>query len=155
MLENCFIHYNLLLWRHLPVTKCRPRSLKCGLPVRNPILIINGKHARFLNAMCSNVTEPFVLATYTSTLRGAVLHKPWIGAYASVHQRANKPDEYVTVAAQADAVHILDVSLDSYKSSFSLFSKPGYLGFWFASYNFTYIGPIYLFLLPCLDFFFL
>ena len=61
----------------------------------------------------SSVTEPFVLATYTSTLRGAVLHKPLIGAYASVHQRANKSlDEYVTVAAQADAVHLLDVSLD-------------------------------------------
>jgi len=66
----------------------------------------------------SNLSEPFVLATYNSTLRGTVLDKPLIGAYTSVHRRANKSDEYVTVAAQADAVHILDVSLDCYKLCF-------------------------------------
>jgi len=77
----------------------------------------------------SNLGEPFVLATYNSTLRGTVPDIPLVGAYTSVHRRANKSDEYVTVAAQADAVHILDVSLDCYKSFFSLFSEPGYLGF--------------------------
>jgi hypothetical protein len=67
----------------------------------------------------SNISEPFVLATYTCSLRG-VLDKALVGAYASVHQRPNnKSDEFVTVAAQADAVHILDVSLDFCKSNFS------------------------------------
>src|SRR5258705_12447633 len=100
----------------------------------------------------SNLSEPFVLATYTSTLRGTVLVKPLVGAYASAHQRSNKSDEYVTVAAQADAVHILDVSRLLY---IDIFSEPEYLGFWPASRACSHIESIYLFLVPCLGFFFL
>lgn len=76
----------------------------------------------------SNIREPFVLATYISTLRGHVLDKALVGAYASVHQRSNNSNEYVTVAAQADAVHILDVSRDLIEK-ISPFSEPECLGF--------------------------
>lgn len=68
---------------------------------------INGKH----NTFSMSISEPFVLATYASTLRGAVRDRTLVGAYTSVHRISNKLDEYVTVAAQADSVHILDVSL--------------------------------------------
>ena len=62
----------------------------------------------------SNIGEPFLLATYTSTIRGShLLRKP--GAYATVSQKSSS-DEHVTVAVQADGVHILDVSVFSKKS---------------------------------------
>ena len=80
-------------------------------------MTINGKQSTFSMAG-SSISEPFVLATYASTLRGAVLDKPLVGAYTSVHRISNKSDEYVTVAAQADSVHILDVSLGSINALF-------------------------------------
>jgi hypothetical protein len=56
----------------------------------------------------SNIGEPFLLATYTSTIRGIhLLRKP--GVYATVSQKSSS-DDHVTVAVQADGVHILDVS---------------------------------------------
>ena len=56
----------------------------------------------------SNIGEPFLLATYTSTIRGnKLLRKP--GVYATVSQKSSS-DDHVTVAVQADGVHILDVS---------------------------------------------
>jgi hypothetical protein len=92
--------------------------------------MVNLKIVFLSNEMAgSNISEPFVLATYTSTLRAAVLQKSLAGAYASVHQRSNKTDEYVTIAAQGDAVHVLDVSLQHSKLFFSAFSEPEYLGF--------------------------
>ena len=57
----------------------------------------------------SNISEPFLLATYTSKLRGKNLpRKP--GVYATVSRKSNSDDQ-VTVAVQADGVHILDVSV--------------------------------------------
>jgi hypothetical protein len=60
-----------------------------------------------VRAMKSNIGEPFLLATYTSTIRGIhLLTKP--GVYATVSQKSSS-DDHVTVAVQADGVHILDV----------------------------------------------
>ncbi len=73
-----------------------------GPTVNNPKFV----GLEILEMSCSNINEPFVLATYYSTLRGNL--NPRFGAFASVHQRS---DEYVTVAAQADGVHILDVRI--------------------------------------------
>jgi hypothetical protein len=56
----------------------------------------------------SNISEPFILATYTSTIRDRhLLRKP--NVYATV-SRKSSADDQVTVAVQADGVHILDVS---------------------------------------------
>ena len=55
----------------------------------------------------SNISEPFLLATYTSTIRGNLLKKP--GVYATVSQKSSS-DDHVTVAVQADGVHVLDVN---------------------------------------------
>ena len=56
----------------------------------------------------SKIGEPFLLATYTSTIRGnKLLRKP--GVYATVSQKSSS-DDHVTVAVQADGVHVLDVS---------------------------------------------
>ena len=56
----------------------------------------------------SKIGEPFLLATYTSTIRGNnLLRKP--GVYATVSQKSSS-DDHVTVAVQADGVHVLDVS---------------------------------------------
>ena len=52
----------------------------------------------------SNISEPFILATYTSTIRDRLL-----SIYATV-SRKSSADDQVTVAVQADGVHILDVS---------------------------------------------
>ena len=57
----------------------------------------------------SNISEPFLLVTYTSTIRGKHLpRKP--GVYATVSRKSSS-DEHVTVAVQADGVHVLDVSV--------------------------------------------
>ncbi|KAF8805835.1 hypothetical protein BYT27DRAFT_7191996 [Phlegmacium glaucopus] len=56
----------------------------------------------------SNIGEPFILATYTSTIRGNYIQrKP--GVYATVSRKSSS-DDHVTVAVQADGVHVLDVS---------------------------------------------
>jgi len=56
----------------------------------------------------SNINEPFLLTTYTSTIRGNhIQRKP--GVYATVSRKSSS-DDHVTVAVQADGVHVLDVS---------------------------------------------
>jgi len=65
-------------------------------------------HERAMNK--SNINEPFRLATYTSTIRGKhIPRKP--GVYATVSRKSSL-DDHVTVAVQADGVHILDVSVN-------------------------------------------
>ncbi|KDR84273.1 hypothetical protein GALMADRAFT_133615 [Galerina marginata CBS 339.88] len=54
----------------------------------------------------SNINETFVLASYTSSVRGKSTQKHSPGVYATVHKKANSQDEFVTVAVQADGVHI-------------------------------------------------
>ncbi|KAF8165883.1 hypothetical protein B0H34DRAFT_254615 [Crassisporium funariophilum] len=54
------------------------------------------------------IDEPFVLASYTSSFRGKSVQRP---LYATSYRKTgSNADGYVTVAAQADGVHILDVS---------------------------------------------
>ena len=77
-----------------------------SIDTNKPIFLFN--FAQALAMASSNINEPFVLATYHSTLRGNL--NPRLGAFASVHQIS---DKYVTVAAQADGVHILDVRIYS------------------------------------------
>jgi hypothetical protein len=59
----------------------------------------------------SNINDPFVLASYTSSFRGKTQQRYTPGVYASSYKRPNKINEFVTVAVQADGVHVLDVSL--------------------------------------------
>ncbi|KAF4619578.1 hypothetical protein D9613_004793 [Agrocybe pediades] len=61
----------------------------------------------------STINEPFVLSSYSSSSsRGKKAQKYTPGVYASAYQsqKANGSDGYVTVAVQADGVHVLDVS---------------------------------------------
>ena len=60
----------------------------------------------------SSINEPFVLATYNSILRGNRATEIIPRTYASVSKRSTRSHEYVTIAAQADGIHILDVSFD-------------------------------------------
>jgi len=59
--------------------------------------------------LSSNISDPFVLASYTSSFRGKVQQRNTPGVYASSYKRPNKTNEFVTVAVQADGVHVLDV----------------------------------------------
>lgn len=62
--------------------------------------------------MTSSVNEPFILSSYTLPKRFAYSGKPLANVYAT-HQYASTStvEGYVTVAAQGDGVHILDVSI--------------------------------------------
>jgi hypothetical protein len=56
------------------------------------------------------IREPFTLASYTSSSRGK-LKQISENVYATYHRKASSSsdDGYVTVAAQADGLHVLDV----------------------------------------------
>ncbi|KAH9482205.1 hypothetical protein JR316_0004300 [Psilocybe cubensis] len=59
----------------------------------------------------SIINETFVLANYTSSARGKSTKKYTPGVYAtSTKKNSNSADGYVTVAVQADGVHVLDTS---------------------------------------------
>ncbi|KAF9478651.1 hypothetical protein BDN70DRAFT_879661 [Pholiota conissans] len=58
----------------------------------------------------STLSDHFVLATYTSSVRRKSSKKHGPGVYATSYKKANTSDGYVTVAAQADGVHVIDVS---------------------------------------------
>ncbi|KJA29589.1 hypothetical protein HYPSUDRAFT_195963 [Hypholoma sublateritium FD-334 SS-4] len=58
----------------------------------------------------STINDHFVLETYTSSSlsKGSKKHGP--GVFAASYKKSNTTDGYVTVAAQADGIHIIDVS---------------------------------------------
>ncbi|PPQ69895.1 hypothetical protein CVT26_014158 [Gymnopilus dilepis] len=58
----------------------------------------------------SNINDIFVLSSYTSSARGKAAAKYTPGVYASSSKSAKSSDGFVTVAVQADGVHVLDVS---------------------------------------------
>ncbi|PPQ94798.1 hypothetical protein CVT25_007435 [Psilocybe cyanescens] len=59
----------------------------------------------------SSINETFVLANYTSSVRGKSAKKYTPGVYASCTKKnTSSSDGYVTVAVQADGVHVLDTS---------------------------------------------
>lgn len=58
----------------------------------------------------SNINDIFVLSSYTSSVRGNSTTKYTPGVYASSSKKANGSDGFVTVAVQADGIHVLDVS---------------------------------------------
>lgn len=103
----------------------------------------------------SNIGEPFLLATYTSTIRGVhLLRKP--GVYATVSQKSSS-DDHVTVAVQADGVHILDVSCFMKKAmpalSSALCPTNGFdwilcLGIFITSCDIAHDGTGHIFCLP-------
>ena len=95
----------------------------------------------------SNISEPFLLATYTSTIRGIpLLKKP--GVYATVSRKSSS-DDHVTVAVQADGVHILDVSCFTlYLTTASGFDWILCLGIFIASCNITHDGTGHILCLP-------
>lgn len=102
----------------------------------------------------SNIGEPFLLATYTSTIRDFhLLRKP--GVYASVSQKSSS-DDHVTVAVQADGVHILDVSCFMKNAvprpKFCIISHKWVLilclGIFTASCNIAHDGTGHIFCLP-------
>ena len=57
----------------------------------------------------SNINDIFVLSSYTSSARGKAAAKYTPGVYASSSKSAKSSDGFVTVAVQADGVHVLDV----------------------------------------------
>lgn len=61
----------------------------------------------------STISDHFVLETYTSSShsKGSKKHGP--GVFAASYKKSNTTDGYVTVAAQADGIHIIDVSIES------------------------------------------
>ncbi|KIM35166.1 hypothetical protein M413DRAFT_20795 [Hebeloma cylindrosporum] len=67
----------------------------------------------------SNINDPFVLASYTSSFRGKTHQKYTPGVYASSYKRPNKTNEFVSVAVQADGLHVLDLSGFSFLSTSS------------------------------------
>ena len=102
----------------------------------------------------SNIGEPFLLATYTSTVRGLHLQrKP--GVYATVSQKSSS-DDHVTVAVQADGVHILDVSCYMKNALLCPYLTDEFgwilcLGVFTASRNVTHAGTGNIFCLPTLN----
>lgn len=58
----------------------------------------------------STIGDHFVLETYTSSIRGKGSKKHGHGVFATSYKKSNSADGYVTVAAQADGLHIIDVS---------------------------------------------
>ncbi|KAF9528037.1 hypothetical protein CPB83DRAFT_907189 [Crepidotus variabilis] len=57
----------------------------------------------------STLGEPFVLSTYVSTTRGKKPQSYIPGAFVCRHKRPERSEEYVTIAVQADGLHVLDV----------------------------------------------
>ncbi|KAF8883188.1 hypothetical protein CPB84DRAFT_193080 [Gymnopilus junonius] len=57
-----------------------------------------------------SINDIFVVSSYTSSARGKSTAKYTPGVYASSSKKANSSDGFVTVAVQADGVHVLDVS---------------------------------------------
>jgi len=66
----------------------------------------------------STINEPFVLSSFSSSSRGKKAQKYTPGVYASSYQKANSSDGFVTIAVQADGVHIFDVSFGIFFGSF-------------------------------------
>lgn len=62
----------------------------------------------------STIGDHFVLATYTSSVRGKSSKKHGPGVFATSYKKSSSSDGYVTVAVQADGVHVIDVSGGQY-----------------------------------------
>lgn len=57
----------------------------------------------------TSISDPFVLSSYTSSSRGKLSQKNAPGIYATSYSKSNSADGFVTVAAKADGLHIVDV----------------------------------------------
>lgn len=55
------------------------------------------------------INEPFLLSTYSVTQRTSKSSKRQTGIYASYQKPSSNSDGFVSVAAQSDGVHVLDV----------------------------------------------
>jgi hypothetical protein len=98
--------------------KFAPRLL-LGSGMLHKTIANNSINFFFTTAMAdSSINEPFILATYNSILRGNRTSEIIRRTYASVSKRSTKSHEYVTIAAQADGIHILDVSFNPVLLSF-------------------------------------
>ena len=92
----------------------------------------------------STISDHFVLETYTSSHRGKETKKHGPGIFAASSKKPNTADGYVTVAAQADGIHIIDVSVESNHKEFANIGS----GIYFAPGDISYVGSFDIVCLP-------
>ena len=92
----------------------------------------------------STISDHFVLETYTSSHRGKETKKHGPGIFAASSKKPNTADGYVTVAAQADGIHIIDVSVESNRKEFANIGS----GIYFAPGDISYVGSFDIVCLP-------